>query len=95
MPKQPPKRRPEYKPSRKTAEALAAWKRAVEEEERLRLSVRAALAEDLIADTDLPYQVVADHPSIPWSMQTLRQIGWEYNVPPRQPSKAKQPSGKD
>ncbi|MEU1180593.1 hypothetical protein ABZ464_23625 [Streptomyces sp. NPDC005820] len=80
---------PEYQPSDAAREALAAWKKALEDEEKTRHAARKALAEELKADTDLPYAAVAAHPLVPWTEATLRIIGTEYKVPPRQPNKAK------
>ncbi|MEH0579050.1 MULTISPECIES: hypothetical protein [Streptomyces] len=80
---------PDYKPSDAALDALAAWKKALEDEERTRHAARKALAEELKADTDLPYAAVAAHPLVPWTEATLRIIGTEYKVPPRQPNKAK------
>ncbi|WP_406178070.1 hypothetical protein [Streptomyces canus] len=80
---------PEYKPSDAVRDALAEWKKALELEEKTRHAARKALAEELKADLDLPYAAVAGHPLVPWTEATLRIIGTEYKVPPRQPNKAK------
>lgn len=91
MPRKPgPALQPDYKPSLEAAHALKAWEKSVAEEERLRHAARAALAADLKADPDLPYSAVAKHASVPWTEMTLRNIGKEYGVQPRQPNKAKQ-----
>ncbi|MFF0206389.1 hypothetical protein [Streptomyces althioticus] len=80
---------PEYKPSEEALAAIKAWQEALELEEKTRHAARKALAEELKADTDLPYAAVAAHPQVPWTEATLRIIGQEYKVPPRQPNKAK------
>jgi hypothetical protein len=80
---------PEYKPSDTAREALKAWQDALDLEEKTRHAARKALADELKADTDLPYAAVAAHPLVPWTEATLRIIGGEYGVPPRQPNKAK------
>ena len=80
---------PEYKPSDAVLDALSEWKKALEREEETRHAARKALAEELKADTDLPYASVAAHPLVPWTEATLRIIGQEFKVPPRQPNKAK------
>lgn len=87
---------PEYKPSDEARAAIKAWEDAVKLEEKTRHAARKALAGDLSADTDLPYAAVAAHPLVPWTEATLRIIGTEYNVPPRQPNKAgKKPAKAD
>ncbi|MER7477370.1 hypothetical protein ABTX60_06905 [Streptomyces sp. NPDC126510] len=80
---------PEYKPSEAVRKALKEWEEALAKEEETRHAARKALAEELKADTDLPYAAVAAHPLVPWTEATLRIIGTEYKVPPRQPNKAK------
>ncbi|MFE3033045.1 hypothetical protein ACFXKY_15545 [Streptomyces canus] len=80
---------PEYKPSDAVLDALAAWKKALKDEEDTRKAVRKALADELKANPDLPYASVANHPLVPWSEANLRIIGNEHGVPPRQPNKAK------
>ncbi|WP_086859820.1 hypothetical protein [Streptomyces milbemycinicus] len=80
---------PDYKPSDKVRDALKAWEDALKLEEKTRHAARKALAEELKADLDLPYAAVAAHPIVPWTEATLRIIGTEYKVPPRQPNKAK------
>ncbi|WP_328434544.1 hypothetical protein [Streptomyces sp. NBC_00425] len=90
MPRKPgPTPLPHYEPSDRALEALRAWQEAVAEEERLRHAARAALAADLKSDPDLPYASVAKHDRVPWTEMTLRGIGKEYGVQPRQPNKAK------
>lgn len=87
---------PEYKPSDEVRDALKAWQEALQREEDTRHAARKALAEDLKADPDLPYAAVANHPLVRWTEATLRIIGQEYNVPPRQPNKAgKKATAKD
>lgn len=81
---------PPYKPSDTARTAIKRWEDAVRLEEETRHAARAALASDLKADPDLPYAAVAAHNSVPWTEETLRGIGREYQVPPRQPNKAKQ-----
>ncbi|MFJ7489725.1 hypothetical protein ACIQZB_00440 [Streptomyces sp. NPDC097727] len=80
---------PPYKPSDDARAAIKAWHDAVDLEEKTRHAARKALAGDLLADSDLPYAAVAAHDSVPWTEETLRGIGREYGVPPRQPNKAK------
>ncbi|PWI05501.1 hypothetical protein DIZ27_38885 [Streptomyces sp. NWU339] len=80
---------PEYKPSETARDAIKAWEDAVKLEEKTRHEARKALADDLKADSDLPYAAVAAHPRVPWTEATLRTIGQEYGVQPRQPNKAK------
>ncbi|MET7809801.1 hypothetical protein ABZT26_02940 [Streptomyces sp. NPDC005395] len=80
---------PEYKPSDTARNAIREWEESVKREEELRHAARKALADDLKADTDLPYAAVAAHPAVPWTEATLRIIGQEFAVPPRQPNKAK------
>ena len=65
---------PEYKPSDAALDALAEWKEALEREEKTRHAARKALADELKADTDLPYAAVAAHPLVPWTEATLRII---------------------
>ncbi|MFV5998960.1 hypothetical protein ACNPQM_43340 [Streptomyces sp. NPDC056231] len=66
-----------------------AFKDALDLEEKTRHAARKALAAELKADPDLPYAAVAAHDSVPWTEETLRGIGREYGVPPRQSNKAK------
>ncbi|MFB0617268.1 hypothetical protein [Streptomyces sp. AGS-58] len=80
---------PEYKPSQSTLDAIKAWEAAVDLEETTRHAAQKALADELKADTDLPFAAVAAHPSVPWTEPTLRIIGKAHQVPPRQPNKAK------
>lgn len=80
---------PPYKPSDKVRAAIKEWQDALAKEEKTRHAARAALAAELKADTDLPYAAVAAHDAVPWTEETLRGIGREYGVPPRQPNKAK------
>ncbi|MFF6801083.1 hypothetical protein [Streptomyces sp. NPDC012616] len=80
---------PPYKPSEKVRAAIKEWQRAVQLEEDTRHAARAAIAWELKNDPDLPYAAVAAHDAIPWTDETLRGIGREYGVPPRQPNKAK------
>lgn len=81
---------PEYKPSDTVRAALKAWEEALKREEETRHAARKALADELKANPDLPYAAVAAHDLVPWTEATLRIIGTEYKVPPRQPNKAKQ-----
>ncbi|MFI1702998.1 hypothetical protein [Streptomyces griseoruber] len=80
---------PEYKPSDTVRAALKAWEAALQQEELTRHAARKALADELKANPDLPYAAVAAHDLVPWTEATLRIIGTEYKVPPRQPNKAK------
>ncbi|MFF5668849.1 hypothetical protein ACFY8S_01715 [Streptomyces hygroscopicus] len=80
---------PEFKPSDTTLDAIKAWEDAVKLEEKTRHAARKALADEMKADTDLPYAAVAAHPRVPWTEATLRLLGQEFEVPPRQPNKAK------
>ncbi|MFF4179669.1 hypothetical protein [Streptomyces sp. NPDC001750] len=80
---------PPYKPSDTVRTAIKRWEDALKLEEETRHAARAAIAAELKADPDLPYAAVAAHDSVPWTEETLRGIGREYGVPPRQPNKAK------
>lgn len=80
---------PDYKPSDAVRAALKAWEDALKAEEKTRHAARKALADELKANPDLPYAAVAAHDIVPWTEATLRIIGGEYKVPPRQPNKAK------
>ncbi|MEU6928992.1 hypothetical protein AB0A05_07490 [Streptomyces sp. NPDC046374] len=90
MPRKPgvqPK--PAPKLSETTKAAINAWERYVKKEEKLRKAAQKALAQELIADPDLPVAALANLPEVPWGIGTLRIICAEYKVPPRQPNKAK------
>lgn len=78
---------PEYKPSDETRTAIREWMDSVRIEEEKRHAARAAIANDLKADTSLPYRSVAAHPLVPWSEATLRLLANEFDIPLRQPNK--------
>ncbi|GGZ73065.1 hypothetical protein ACFOOM_01110 [Streptomyces echinoruber] len=79
---------PEYKPSDAVRAAIKAWEESVALEEERRHAARRALADELKANPELPYAAVAAHPIVPWTEATLRIIGQEFDVPPRNPNKA-------
>lgn len=90
MPRKPaPQPRPAHKLAPETQAAIKVWEDHITKEVELRKAAQKALADELLADPDLPVQVLADTPGVPWGIGTLRAICAEYNVPPRQPNKAK------
>ncbi|MFI0827237.1 hypothetical protein ACH4Q7_22590 [Streptomyces roseolus] len=92
MPRKPGAQpKPTPKLSEETRAAIREWERYVEQEEALRKRAQKALADELIADPDLPVAALAALPEVPWGIGTLRIICAEYGVPPRQPNKAKRP----
>ncbi|MFF5968207.1 hypothetical protein ACFY64_31690 [Streptomyces collinus] len=90
MPSKPgAKPQPDHKLSAETRAAIKAWEDHVAKEEVLREAAQKALAQELIANPDLPVQTLAKNPLVPWGIGTMWNIVSKHNVPPRQPNKAK------
>jgi hypothetical protein len=71
----------DYRPSPQLADALAAYTAAQEAAEDRRVALRAAVAAELIAYSDLTNELLAEH--LPWSGETVRGIAREYEIPPK------------
>ncbi|MGW2951559.1 hypothetical protein [Streptomyces eurythermus] len=90
MPRKPGARpQPDHKLSEEARLAIKAWEDHVAKEPELRKAAHKALADELKANPDLPVAALAKLPEVPWGIGTLWNIVSEYNVPARQPNKAK------
>ncbi|MEU6595334.1 hypothetical protein ABZ923_40110 [Streptomyces sp. NPDC046881] len=90
MPRKPgPQPLPDHKLSDEARAAIKAWEEHVEQEVVLREAAQKALADELTANPDLPVAVLAKLPEVPWGIGTLWNIVGKYDVPARQPNKAK------
>ncbi|MCX4573560.1 hypothetical protein OHB41_10275 [Streptomyces sp. NBC_01571] len=90
MPRKPGAQiQPDHELSDATRAAIKAWEDNVAEEVVLRAAAQKALADELLADPDLPVASLAKAKGVPWGIGTLWNIVAKYNVPARQPNKAK------
>ncbi|KQW13557.1 hypothetical protein [Streptomyces sp. Root369] len=90
MPRKPgPQIQPDHKLSDEARAAIKAWEDHVAKEPELREAAQKSLADELTANVDLPVANLAKNPEVPWGIGTLWKIVTKYNVPPRQPNKAK------
>ncbi|MER6980552.1 hypothetical protein [Streptomyces carpinensis] len=90
MPRKPGAQpQPDHKLSDAARDAIRAWNEHVAKEEELREAAQNALADELKANPDLPVAALAKNPDVPWGIGTLWNIVAKYDVPARQPNKAK------
>ncbi|MFJ1606992.1 hypothetical protein ACIOHS_27015 [Streptomyces sp. NPDC088253] len=90
MPRKPGAQpQPDHKLSDEARAAIRAWEAHVAQEVVLREAAQKALADELKANPDLPVAALAKAPEVPWGIGTLWHIVSKYNVPARQPNKAK------